>query len=100
MEEHLLVVTPHAKHLDSAFFLDDLIHETVLNIDPARVCPEKISEELLKRRRSLKGIIGEDAEKLLRLRPETCRGQATGILLSLFCEDKLPGCHQPGSLSH
>jgi hypothetical protein len=57
-------------------------------------------EKFLKRRRSPKGIVGEDAEKLLRLRPETRRGETAGILLSLLCEDDPPGCHQPGSFSH
>jgi hypothetical protein len=35
----------------------------VLNIDTARVCAAQIPEELLKRRRFPKGIIGEEAEK-------------------------------------
>lgn len=30
---------PHSEHLDSTLVFDDLIHETVLNIDPARVGP-------------------------------------------------------------
>jgi hypothetical protein len=89
-----------SKHFDSTFVFDDLIHETVLNIDTARVCAAQIPEELLKRWRFPKGIIGEEAEKLLRLRPETRRSKTTGVLLRLFCEDELPGCHQPGSFSH
>ena len=60
----------------------------------------KSSSTILKRRRSPKGIVGENAEKLLRLRPETRRSQTTRVLLRLLCEDELPGRHQPGSFSH
>ena len=96
----LIVMGPHPKHLDGTFVFDDLIDEAVLNIDPARICPAKISDKSLKRRRPPKGIIGEDAEKLLRLWPETRRSQTTGVLLRRLCEDDLPGRHQPGSFSH
>jgi hypothetical protein len=91
---------PHAKHFDSTFVFDDLIHETVLNIDAPRVGAAQISEEFLKRRRSPKGILGKHAEKLLRLRPETSRSKTAGVLLSPSCEDELPRRHQPGSFSH
>jgi hypothetical protein len=91
---------PHAKHLDGTLVLDELIDEAVLNINAARVCAAQIPEEFLKRRRPPKGIIGENAEKLLRPGPETGRSETTGVPLSSFCEDELPGCHQPGSFSH
>jgi hypothetical protein len=45
----LLVVAPHAKHLDSTFVFDDLIDEAMLNIDAARVYAAQIPDEFLKR---------------------------------------------------
>ena len=59
--EGLLVMGPHAKHLDDALFFDDLIDEAVLNINAAGVCAAQISDEFLKRRRFPKRIVGEDA---------------------------------------
>jgi hypothetical protein len=93
-------MSPHPKHLDDPFVFDDLIHQTVLNIDTARVCAAQIPEQLLKRRRPSIGIVGENVEKLLRFWTETRRSEAPSVLLILFCEDELPGCHQPGSLTH
>jgi hypothetical protein len=58
---------PHTKHFDNAFVLNDLIDETVLNIDTARVCAAQIPEKFLKRRRSPKRILPKQAEKVLRL---------------------------------
>jgi len=29
------VVSPHPQHLDHTFFLKDLVHKSVLNVDPA-----------------------------------------------------------------
>src|SRR3984885_10641824 len=76
------------------------IDQAVLNIDAAGVCAAQIPEEFLKRRRLLKGIVGEDAEKLFRLRSQTCRTETAGIFLGLLSEDDPPRCHQPGSFSH
>jgi len=42
--DQLLVMGPHAKHLNSTFVFEYLIHETVLNIDTARTCAPEISE--------------------------------------------------------
>jgi hypothetical protein len=58
---------PHAKYFDNPFVLNDLIDETVLNIDTARECAAQIPEKFLKRRRSPKRIFPKHAEKLLRL---------------------------------
>ena len=96
----LLVVGPHAKHLNSAFTIDDLINETVLNIDTAGICTAQIPDKFLERRRPSKGIVGEDPERLLGLWPETRESETRRVLLSLFCEDELPGRHQPGCFSH
>src|ERR1019366_100562 len=82
------------------FVFDDLVHQTVLNVDAARVRTAQIPEKFHKRWRPPIGVIGEDAEELFRLRPETRRSKTKGVPLRLFCEDDLPGCHQPGLFSH
>lgn len=94
----LLVMRPHPKDLDDAFRFEDLVDQAVLNINAAGVCAAQIPEEFLERRRSAKGIFGEDAEELFRFRAETRRSETARIFLRVLCEDDLPGSHQPGSL--
>ena len=91
----LFVMGPQVKHLDRTSAFDDLVDATILNIDTARTCAAQIPDKFLKRRRSPKGIVGVDAEKLLRLRSETSGSQTTRLLLRLLCEYQMPRYHQP-----
>ena len=86
---------PHAKDFDGAFRTIDLIDETMLNVDAARISAGQIADEFFVRRRILKWIFGEEIEQPLRLRFEICGRDFSRILLRLFCEDDRP-VHQPG----
>ncbi len=72
----------------------------MLDIDPTGVCAFQIPQKFLEGRRFLEGISGEQLEKLLSFRSETCGCKPAGILLRLPGKDYLPGLHQPGSFSH
>jgi hypothetical protein len=61
----------HPKHFDNALAFDDLLHQTVLNINSAGIGGKQVAEKSLERRRFPEKIFGEDVEKLLRLRPES-----------------------------
>jgi hypothetical protein len=45
----------------------DLIHETVLNVDPARISTCQVSDQFLVGRRLLERILGHDVEETLGL---------------------------------
>ncbi len=58
----LFVMSPHSNDLDGSYLFQGLIDEMVLDIDPARIGPGKVSHELFKGGRSLKRIFGQDSE--------------------------------------
>ena len=60
-----LVVSPHPEHLHSALFLQDLVHEPMLDVDASRVGAGEVTDQLFKRRQRLEGIFGEDVEQPL-----------------------------------
>lgn len=49
------IMAPHAQNLDDLFFLEDLIHQAVLNIDAPQVCAGKVAYQLFVRGGLLKG---------------------------------------------
>jgi hypothetical protein len=81
-----------------SFLLEHLIHEPVMNIDPPRIGAVKITDKLLEGRRILKRIIGEDLEKLLRLRLQARGCKLLGILEGLLAVDDAP-LHQSSFLA-
>lgn len=89
----LLVVSPHAQHLDDFLRIEDLIDEPMLDIDSARVCPGEISDELLVRRRILERVGSKDAWQMLRLFFQASRGEVLGVFLGMFGKDNLPAHH-------
>jgi len=54
------MVRPHPQDANGFLLGENLIHHAVLNIDAARIRPQKISDRLLKRRRVLKWVGGQD----------------------------------------
>jgi hypothetical protein len=86
---------PHPQDFDFAFSTINLIHQTVLDVDAARIGAGKISNQFFVRRRTLKRIFRDDVEKSLRLRSKVCRCDLAGVLLCLPGVDDRPA-HQPG----
>lgn len=53
----LFVMRPHTYYLDGLHVIEDLIDETMLNIDSSRESPGKITHEFLVRRRILARVV-------------------------------------------
>ena len=49
----LLVMGPHSEHFDRPVLRDDLIDESVLNIDSPGICPGQVANEFFERWGSL-----------------------------------------------
>ena len=88
-------MSPHPKDFDGVFDGVDLIHETVLNVDAARISARQVSNQFFVRRRIPKGIPGDEFKKTLGLRFEIRRRDLPGVLLSLPGVNDGPA-HQPG----
>lgn len=65
-----IVVSPHSEYLDGTLGVIDLIYQSMLNVDAARISAGQISNELFVGRRVLKRVLGEDVEKTLHPRFE------------------------------
>lgn len=63
----LFIVAPHADYFDYTRFLNDLINQTMLDVDSARIGAFQIAKEFLIGRRRLIRIVGKDAKQRLRL---------------------------------
>ena len=89
---------PKPQNFYYVFFLQNLIHKTMLNIDTPRIRTREISNQFLIRRRILKRIFRDNVEQTFSLEPEI-RGRY------FFCVFlRLPGVndnptHQPGFLA-
>ena len=57
---HLFIMGPHPDDLDGLCFLQDLVHETVLNGDATGISSRKVSDQFFKGWRGLKRIFGQD----------------------------------------
>jgi hypothetical protein len=59
----LLVVGPHAQHLDGVLSLQHLIYQPMLDVDPPRVSTCKITDWLFVWRGRLKWIVGYNGQE-------------------------------------
>lgn len=62
-----LVMGPHPQNLDCAFLFEDLVDESMLNVDASRISTRQISDELFERTWSLEGIPRQNFKKRLSL---------------------------------
>ncbi len=63
--ESLLVMRPHPEDFDGPFFLQDLVDQAMLDVDPAGAGTREVSHELFVVRRVLERIFAEDLQELL-----------------------------------
>ena len=61
-----LVMRPHADNLHGLFFLQNFVHQTMLNIQPPRICTLQTASQILIRRWFLKWILPQNLDKRLR----------------------------------
>ena len=54
------MVRPHTQNTNRFLFGKDFVHDTVLNIDAARVCADKITDQFFKWRWILKWVVGKN----------------------------------------
>ena len=59
----LLVVRPHSEHLDDAFAFKNLVHEAMLDVDPARKSSGQIANQFLEWWRGAIRILTEHVEE-------------------------------------
>jgi len=62
-----LIVSPHTQDANRFLFGKDFVHDAVLNIDAARVCAGKITDQLLEGRWILKWVDSKNHKQFLRL---------------------------------
>jgi hypothetical protein len=80
----LFVVCPHPKDLYDPFLFDDLVNESVLQVDATRVCPLKITDQLLVPGRRAKGILTQEGDQALCLCFQAGANQLDRILCASF----------------
>jgi len=84
---------PHTQDADRSLFGKDFVHDTVLNIDAARVCAGKITDQLLEGRWILKWVAGKNCEQFLRLRLKTTCSKLLCIFQRLLGVNNFPTYH-------
>lgn len=93
----LLVVGEEPQHLDRPLYFHDLIHEPVVDVDPARVRSGEISDESFAPRRRCERVARQEIQGFLRVGPQPRGGELFRVLPRLGREDDSPaGRHQPG----
>ena len=91
---------PHSNNFHNPFIFENLVDQSMLNIDAARICPSQITNKFFVSGRSLEGIDFKDFEKFFGFGFQSGRRDFLGILLSLSGVDKRPRFHQTNSGEH
>ena len=74
---------PHAQHFDDMLFLENLIHESVLNVDPPGIRTLKISDQLLVRGWILEWVGFKNFQKFFCFQPELTLGEFLCVFQSV-----------------
>lgn len=91
----LFVMSPHPKDFDGVFGGINLIDETVLDVDAARISARQVSHQFFIGRWILRWISGEEVEQTLGVGFEIRGRDLPGVLLGLPRINDRP-THQPG----
>jgi len=87
-EQHrLFVMGPHSQDLDGLLLLQNLIYQSVLDIDAAGICAAQIAHQFFKWRRVLKGVLGEDSQQVVGFLFQIGRFEFSCIFFSLPSEN-------------
>jgi len=87
------IVRPHTQDANRFLFAKDFVHDTVLNIDAARVCTGKITDQFFKGRWVLKWVVGKKREQFLRLWLKAACSKLLCILHCLLGINNFPTHH-------
>lgn len=90
---------PHSNDLDNAAIFENLVDETMLNINASRVSSGQITNKLLISRCSLEGVHFENFKEFFGFGLQVGSDKFLCVFLSLFGENKRP-FHQESSEEH
>ncbi len=94
----LLVMRPHAEHMDKSLVAVDSIDESMLHVDAAGVVTGEVPHQLLEAWRCGERIGLKQLEQPLSLRSAAGPSQSLGVLGGPLAQNNLP-CHQSRSSS-
>jgi len=95
MKSALRVMSPHTDYFDRSMLRQDLVNQTVLNVDATGISAFQVASQLFKGRRLLKGVLLENVQQRFSLRAESRSRKLPGVLSRLSGKEKLPPYH-PG----
>ena len=88
-----LIVSPHTQDANRFLFGEDFVHDTVPNIDAARICAGQIADQFLEGWRISKRVVGKNREQIVRLLFKTACSKLLCVLHCLLGIDNLPTHH-------
>ena len=88
-----LIVSPHTQDANRFLFGKYFVHDTVLNIDAARICAGQITDQFLEGWWILKWVVGKNREQFLCLRFKTTCSKLPCVLHCLLGIDNFPTHH-------
>ncbi len=88
-----LIVRPDAQHPDDLLFNEDLIDQSVLNIDATRVRASQVADQFFEGWWVLKRIGGKNRQQVLHLKFQSGAGHLLGIFECLLGKHKRPTHH-------
>ena len=88
-----LIVRPDAQHPDDLLFNEDLIDQSVLNIDATRVRASQVADQFFEGWWVLKRIGGKNRQQVLHLKFQSGAGHLLGIFERLLGKHKRPTYH-------
>lgn len=94
-----LVVRPHADNFNDVAVFNYLIDETVLDINPARVCSSQVANKLFEPWWGLKWVCFEYFEEFFCLVFQSGSCKLPGVFIGIFGVNKSP-FHQESSVEH
>ena len=95
----LFIMSPKPQNFNDFLGLENLIHQSVLNIYSAGIGTGKITCRFYGGGRVLEGIGFQNFKQFFSLTFQACPNNVLRILLSLRCKNNLPA-HQSSSLWH
>lgn len=95
----LFVMRPHADDLDDLFVFQNMVHQPMLDVDPAGTSSSEIAHKLLKRWRRLKWVFSHELRQFLCFLLQSSISGLTRIFPSLLGENDSPA-HQSSRSEH
>jgi len=90
---------PHPNDFHDVAVFENLVHETMLNGDAARIRSAQITDKLFVAWRSLEGVLFKNLEEFFGFRFQSGSHKLLGVIPGLFGLDKRP-LHQGSSVEH